>query len=195
MPYQALIFDCDGTLTNSMPAHYAAWRSALAGHDLELPEERFYRLAGVPGHRIIAMLAEETGRSIDSTAILRHKEDQFLRSMHLVQPIPVVTDVVVRERGRRKMAVASGGLRHVILAQLSHIGFAGWFEAVVCAEDTERHKPDPDVFLEAARRLGVPPEKCCVYEDADLGIEAARRAGMSYVDVRELLAGNGRDHN
>jgi HAD superfamily hydrolase (TIGR01509 family) len=184
----ALIFDCDGTLTNSMPAHYKAWRAALSRHDLELPEERFYSLAGVPSHKIITLLADETRRQVDVEMILRDKEAEFLRWLHLIQPIEVVTRVVVQERGRLKMAVASGGLRHVILAQLRHIGFEGWFDAVVCAEDTARHKPEPDVFLEAARRLGVPPAACCVYEDADLGIEAARRAGMSWVDVREMLA-------
>lgn len=187
MPPQALIFDCDGTLTDSMPAHYVAWRAALAPHNLELAEERFYRLAGVPSYRIIEMLIEETGRTVDGTAILREKEAQFLRWLHLIEPIAPVTNVVREHRGRTKMAVASGGLRQVILAQLKQIGFEGWFEAVVCAEDTPRHKPEPDVFLEAARRLGVAPESCLVYEDADLGIEAARRAGMAWVDVRELL--------
>jgi beta-phosphoglucomutase-like phosphatase (HAD superfamily) len=84
------------------------------------------------------------------------------------------------------MAVASGGLRPIIDLQLQQIGLHGWFDAVVTAEDTELHKPEPDVFLEAARRLGVPPQYCRVYEDSDLGIEAARRAGMTWVDVREF---------
>jgi len=82
--------------------------------------------------------------------------------------------------------VASGGYRDIILAQLERIGCADWFDAIVTAEDTKRHKPEPDVFLEAARRLNVRPEHCRVYEDADLGIEAARRAGMECVDVRQL---------
>jgi HAD superfamily hydrolase (TIGR01509 family) len=85
-----------------------------------------------------------------------------------------------------KMAVASGGMRHVILKQLTQIGCVDWFDAIVTAEDTERHKPHPDVFLEAARRLHVSPEHCRVYEDADLGVEAARRAGMQVVDVRAI---------
>lgn len=187
LSYQALIFDCDGTLTDSMPAHHVAWQAALAPHNLVLAKERFYQLAGIPSYRIIDMLREESGRELDREGILREKEAQFLRSIHLIQPIAAVTSVVREHRGRLKMAVASGGLRQVILAQLRQIGFEGWFEAVVCAEDTQRHKPDPDVFLEAARRLGVPPAACLVYEDADLGIEAARRAGMAWVDVREML--------
>src|SRR5687767_12362735 len=154
MPYEALIFDCDGTLTHSMPAHYAAWQLALAECALEFPEERFYGLAGVPGSKIIALLAAETGRLVDAAAILQRKETEFLRSIHLIQEIAAVTAVVRQRRGQVKMAVASGGMRHVILAQLAQIGLSDYFEAVVCAEDTERHKPEPDVFLEAARRLG-----------------------------------------
>jgi HAD superfamily hydrolase (TIGR01509 family) len=83
------------------------------------------------------------------------------------------------------MAVASGGIRPVILAQLARLQCLDWFDAIVTAEDTERHKPDPDVFLEAARRLGVPPQFCRVYEDSDLGVEAAQRAGMQWIDVRK----------
>ena len=88
------------------------------------------------------------------------------------------------QSNQKKMAVASGGFRHVVERQLAHIGVGDWFDAVVTSEDTTRHKPEPDVFLEAARRLGVAPERCEVYEDAEFGFEAARRAGMRCVDVR-----------
>jgi HAD superfamily hydrolase (TIGR01509 family) len=84
------------------------------------------------------------------------------------------------------MAVASGSHRRLVQLTLAQVGIADWFPVVVSAEDTTRHKPEPDVFLEAARRLGVGPERCVVYEDADLGIEAARRAGMRFVDIRLL---------
>ncbi|MEM1303363.1 MAG: HAD-IA family hydrolase, partial [Planctomycetota bacterium] len=98
------------------------------------------------------------------------------------------------QHGKRKLAVASGGYRWVIDRQLEHIGLGGvkpdghppvqFFDAIVTAEDTERHKPHPDVFLEAARQMGVEPEACLVFEDADLGVEAAGRAGMGVIDVR-----------
>jgi HAD superfamily hydrolase (TIGR01509 family) len=84
------------------------------------------------------------------------------------------------------MAVASGGQRRMVEKTLSQIGVLDWFPVVVTAEDTRRHKPEPDVFLEAARRLGVEPATCTVYEDTDLGLEAARRAGMRSVDVRRM---------
>ncbi len=85
------------------------------------------------------------------------------------------------------MAVASGGFRAVIVRQLETIGCLDWFPTLVTAEDTQRHKPFPDVFLEAARRMGVEPQHCLVYEDADLGLEAARAAGMHWIDVRQHL--------
>ena len=84
------------------------------------------------------------------------------------------------------MAVASGSVRESVERQLKTLGIRSWFDAVVTAEDTKRHKPHPDVFLEAARQLDISPHLCRVYEDSDLGIEAAKRAEMAWVDVRPL---------
>lgn len=181
---RALIFDCDGTLLDSMPAHYQAWCEALAEWGLEFPEERFYELAGVPTPRIVRLLADEQQREVDIARVTQVKEAVFLRDLARVEPIPAVVQIVREQYGRCPLAVASGGLRDVILRQLDQIGILGMFDTVVTAEDTVLHKPHPDVFLEAARRLAIPPADCCVYEDADLGIEAARRAGMTWIDIR-----------
>ncbi len=184
--HDALIFDCDGTLTNSMPVHFLAWRETMDRHGIELSEQRFYGLAGVPTDKIIELLASEQGLELDARQIAQEKEDAFLRVVHLVQLIPSVSEIARQHRGRKKMAVASGGWRQVVQSQLRHLGIESWFDAIVTAEDTQRHKPEPDVFLEAARRLQVAPSACLVYEDSDLGIEAARRAGMEWVDVRKM---------
>ena len=186
MDCEALIFDCDGTLVNSMPVHFTAWRKTLGKHGFELTEKRFYSLAGQPTWRLVEMLAEEHGATVDVRAVAREKEQDFVQLLHLVQPIDTVIQIARENFGKKKLAVASGGWRDITRMQLRHVGILDWFETIVTAEDTERHKPEPDVFLEAARRLGVPPEACLVYEDADLGIEAARRAGMAWVDVREM---------
>ena len=85
------------------------------------------------------------------------------------------------------MAVASGGTRRLVHEQLRQVSIFDWFDTIVTCEDTDRHKPDPDVFLEAADRLKVLPKDCCVYEDGEPGIEAARRAGMTCIDVRRPL--------
>ncbi len=186
-PFDALIFDCDGTLADSMPAHFVSWQAMLEPHNISFTEEMFYELAGIPSNKIIDMLSEEHGIEMDSDEMARQKEAAFLQSIDLLKPIQAVIDIANRCHGRLPLAVASGGTREVVDAELQHLGIAQMFDAIVTAEDTEHHKPEPDVFLEAARRLGVSPEKCLVYEDADLGIEAARRANMSWVDIRKLV--------
>ncbi len=182
----ALIFDCDGTLTDSMRAHWSAWRDSLARQQMDLDEQSFYRHSGTPSSRVIPMLAAQQGVTVDFPRALREKEDIFLRSIERLQPIPPVVRVAEESRGKLKMAVASGGTRRLVHRQLRQVKIFDWFQTIVTCEDTLRHKPDPDVFLEAARRLGVEPEHCRVYEDGEPGIEAAKRAGMQCVDVREL---------
>src|SRR5262245_31340930 len=149
----ALIFDCDGTLTNSMPVHYVCWRKTMARHGIEFDEARFYSLGGIPSDKIVSLLAEEAGISLDAAAIAADKEQAFLETLHLLEPIAAVVEIARAHRGKKKMAVASGGFRSVIEKQLTQIGVSDWFDTIVTAEDTHRHKPEPDVFLEAARRL------------------------------------------
>lgn len=184
----ALIFDCDGTLADTMPAHYRAWIEVLTPYGLVFPEERFYSLGGMPSHRIVELLCAEQGVRVDYAHIAREKEARFVAQLDQIQPITAVVDIARDQRHRLPLAVASGGFRTIITRILSQLGIGSWFQTVVTAEDTERHKPDPDVFLEAARRLNVLPHRCVVYEDTDLGMEAARRAGMRGVDVRRLRA-------
>ncbi len=184
---EAVIFDCDGTLVDSMPLHFLAWHATMRSVGLHLDEERFYALGGMPSDRIIAMLSQEQQVHVDAREAARKKEEAYFERLHLLEPIEIVVDVARRLRNSKPIAVASGGFRWVVERQLSHVGILDWFEVLVCAEDTKRHKPEPDVFLESARRLGVRPEACLVFEDADLGIEAARRAGMAYLDVRDYF--------
>ena len=156
-------------------------------YGIDFSEERFYQLAGVPTDRIIALLSTEQQVTVDVQRAAIEKEDAFLELLHLLKPIDMILEVAAHYRGQIPMAVASGGFRQVIIRQLETIGCLDWFDTLVTAEDTQRHKPFPDVFLEAAHRLGVAPQHCIVYEDADLGLEAARAAGMHWIDVREHL--------
>ena len=184
----ALIFDCDGTLADTMPVHFTAWEAMLTPHGIEFPELQFYALAGMPSSKIVAQLAAEQGVEIADEVIAQmviDKERGYVETIERVQPIPDVVAVAERYRGVLPMGVASGGHRWVVQNTLRTIGILDWFDTVVGAEDTERHKPEPDVLLEAARRLEVEPPGCVVFEDADLGMEAARRAGMTGVDVRD----------
>jgi beta-phosphoglucomutase family hydrolase len=182
---RGLIFDCDGTLADTMPVHYVAWTAMLTRHGIPFPETRFYELGGVPTAQIIRILSKEYGVPVsDVNAMVIEKETAFLENMHAVKPMPKVIAVAERHRGVLPIAVASGGYRETITRTLDALKIREWFDAMVTAEDTERHKPEPDVFLEAAKRLGVPPEACVVFEDTDIGLLAAKRAGMVGVDVR-----------
>jgi beta-phosphoglucomutase-like phosphatase (HAD superfamily) len=186
-----LIFDCDGTLADTMPVHLRAWRAMLADRGMSFADERFYGLAGVPSAGIIRILAAEHGVVLsddDVVAMVIDKEDRYLAMLEddpsVVRPITSVLAVAAAYRGRLPIAVASGGEHRIIKATLGAIDALLWFDAIVGYEDTERHKPEPDVFLEAASRLGVEPAGCVVFEDGAPGIEAAARAGMACVDVR-----------
>lgn len=183
---EGLIFDCDGTLADTMPLHFIAWRDTLAKHDLEFSEDRFYAMAGQPTTYIIEVLMKEQGKQGDANVISDEKEEAFLKVLPQVQPIEPVVEVARQFRESKPMGVGSGSNRAVVEQVLKHIGLEDFFDAIVGAEDTEKHKPEPDVFLEVAKRIGVQPAKCCVYEDADLGIESARRAGMTWFDIRTV---------
>ncbi|MFO0012233.1 MAG: HAD family hydrolase [Planctomycetota bacterium] len=179
-----VIFDCDGTLVDSMPVHYLAWHRTMSEVGIRFDEDRFYALGGMPSHRIIELLAGEQQVVVDPLQTAHRKEEAFLDSIHLLERIHPVVDVAERLRGNKPIAVASGGFRSIVLRQLVQVDLADWFDIIVAAEDTVHHKPEPDVFLETARRMAVAPEGCLVFEDSDLGIEAARRAGMGWIDVR-----------
>lgn len=184
----AIIFDLDGTLADTMPAHFSAWQEVGPRHGIHFPEDRFYSLGGWPTQRIIELLADEQGLSLDPKAVAIEKEQAFLAHLHEVQPIEPVVNVALRNAGRLPMAIATGSRRHQAMAVLKQTRLEQLFETILCAEDCPTHKPDPGLFLMAAAKLGVPPEQCLVYEDTDPGIEAARRAGMRWVDVRTLRA-------
>ena len=184
--HEALLFDCDGTLADTMPAHYRAWLHVAAAAGFQFDENRFYALGGRPTRDIVVTLATEAGITIDVEHAVKVKEHRFLEQIEGVESIDPVVEVVRRCRGRVPMAVVTGGYRAVCTRILERVGIADCFDALVASEDTSRHKPDPEPFLEAARRLGVRPERCVVWEDGDLGIEAARRAGMEWIDVRSF---------
>ena len=186
---QGLIFDCDGTLADTMPLHWRVWQALARKHRFHLSEERFYSLGGVPSRDILERLSQEQGIPLDHLAIAREKETDYLPLIAQVEPINAVVGIARAHHGRIPMAVASGGTRRVIEQVLAHLGLRPLFDAVVTSEDVARQKPAPDIFLEAARRLGVPPQHCRAYEDTDLGMQAIRAAGMEAVDVRKLLQG------
>lgn len=181
--FAACIFDCDGTIADTMPLHYLAWTEALRDSSCEFPEELFYEWGGTPAEHIVALLNTRNGTSLPVMPTAAHKENLFVQMIPQVTPIEPVVALVHRFSGVIPIAVASGGHRRIVLETLSILGLVEKFDAIVTAEDYVRGKPAPDPFLEAARRLHVAPELCLVLEDSTTGVAAARAAGMQWVLV------------
>ena len=181
---RGLIFDCDGTIADTMPLHYQAWVTALGEYGVEFPEAVFYELAGVPTDKIIEILNDRHGHRMPVRETAEWKDRLFERDISQVLPIAPVVDVARSYHGKLPMAVASGGYRLLVVKTLQACDLLHLFDAVVAAEDVVHGKPAPDIFLEAARRLGVPAGKCVGFEDGEMGLTALRAAGMVAIDVR-----------
>lgn len=183
--FSAVIFDCDGTLVNSMPAHFQAWCEALAqfGAANVMAEDVFYAMGGRPTKDIVIELNAEYGLKLDPSRVALAKREAFLRKLHHVELIDEVADYARSLRGKVPMAIATGGSRFVIEKTLQIVGVSDWFDEVITADDVANGKPAPDIYIEAARRLGVSPLKCLALEDAPAGVDAARAAGMTVLEI------------
>jgi beta-phosphoglucomutase-like phosphatase (HAD superfamily) len=188
---RGIIFDCDGTLADTMPLHWRAWQAIAARHQFKFPEDRFYSLGGVPSRDILRLLSREQGLTFDPLLVATEKEAEYLPLIAQVEPINTVVGIAREYYGKIPLAVASGGSRKIIEQVLQHLGIRHLFQTVVTNEDIVNQKPAPDIFLEAARRIAVAPHLCRAYEDTDLGMQAIRAAGMEAVDVRTLIKGAG----
>jgi beta-phosphoglucomutase family hydrolase len=181
--FRAYLFDCDGTIVDSMPLHYIAWKKALAEWNCSFEEQLFYAWGGRPVTEIIASLNERDGLDMPVDAVAKRKEDLYFELLPQITAIPEVVEHIEAKHGHIPLAVVSGSRRDSVLGSLTALHLIDKFDTLVCAEDYTRGKPAPDCFLVAAERLGVPPEDCLVFEDTDLGIEAATAAGMASVRV------------
>jgi HAD superfamily hydrolase (TIGR01509 family) len=188
--HQALVFDCDGTLADSMPVHWIAWNQTLRKHQLDhlLPHERFMNLGGVPARRIFETIAAEAGVTIDAHALALEKYEVYYANVDKIAPIEPVLQIARAYRGRLPMAVATGSTRRGVTSTLNAIAALDWFDAIVTAEDVSHPKPHPETYLKAAALLGVDPKHCLAFEDAEPGLVSARAAGMQVIDIRDLLA-------
>jgi len=186
MEPRGLIFDCDGTLVDSMPLHWRAWDTVCQRHGIDFAEERFYAMGGVPSKKILGMLKTEQGLDFDPAHVSREKEEAYLPLMREVKLIEPVAEIARAHYGKIPLGVATGGRTQFIRPLLEGLGVMDWFDALVTSDDVENPKPAPDTFLKAAALMGVPAEDCRAYEDTDLGMEAIRAAGMEAVDVRTL---------
>ncbi len=184
---EGLIFDCDGTLVDSMPIHWECWHGTFEKFGATCPHDFLEKMKGVPTHGIIAAFNDQFGYNFDVEAFTEEKERLAKLKLRDVKKIEPVTDLVYKYHKVMPMAVASGGPFETVIISLNATDLSQYFEAFITADDPVKPKPSPDIFLEAARQIGVAPEKCQVFEDADMGVKAGLAAGMVVTDVRLFL--------
>ena len=184
---RGLIFDLDGTLADSMPVHFRAWKQTALEHGFVYTEELFYGLAGMPTHKIVPVVNDRLGLNLDPGLFSRRKEELFLEYLKEVRPVKPVADIVFKYHGRLPMSVGTGGKRHIAEITIRMMGFDRYINFIVSADDVEHHKPYPDTFLKCAELMKVEPQYCQVFEDGEMGLLAAERAGMIVTDIRPYL--------
>ena len=193
--YDGFIFDCDGTLADTMPLHFQAWSETLTaklGRPSAFTESLFYRCGGMPARQIVEMLNRDYGYGLPVDEFAHEKEMRFVKLLPGIGPIQEVVDVLNRLGPDAKTAVASGGLTEIVRETLRFLGMpVGPKEKIkflVGSDQVTHGKPHPELFLRAAELLGVAPKRCLVFEDAEPGFAAAKAAGMDYIDVRPFRA-------
>lgn len=181
--FKAYLFDCDGTVADSMPLHYQAWKKALGEWNCEFEEKLFYAWGGMPVAEIISTLNQRQGLNMPVETVERRKEELYFELLPQLHSVPAVLEHIVAEYGRIPFAVVSGSTRESVTASLIALNLLDRFDTIVCAGDYTKSKPDPEAFLLAAAKLRVDPKACLVFEDTDMGIQAATAAGMASVKV------------
>jgi HAD superfamily hydrolase (TIGR01509 family) len=185
--FGAYLFDCDGTIADSMPLHFIAWQKALAEWDCPFDEELFYAWGGRPPAEIVSELNRTRGLQMPIETITEHKEKFYYELLPKLEPVAEVLEHIDAMHSRIPFAVVSGSTRESVTNSLNAIGLLDKFDLIVGSEDYVRSKPAPDAFLTAAERIGVPPAQCLVFEDTDFGIQSAKAAGMAWVRVPSPL--------
>jgi beta-phosphoglucomutase-like phosphatase (HAD superfamily) len=193
--YDGFIFDCDGTLADTMPLHYKAWSETLdakLGRTSDFTESMFYHYGGMPARQIVERLNRDYGYGLPVDEFAHEKEMRFVEMLPGIGPVQEVIDVLNRLEPDEKVAVASGGLTEIVRKTLLFLGLSvGPKEKIkflVGSDQVTHGKPNPELFLHAAKLLGVEPKRCLVFEDAEPGFQAAKAAGMDYIDVRPFRA-------
>lgn len=181
--FDAYLFDCDGTIADSMPIHYVAWNTAITEYGGQFPEDLFYSWGGVPLDETVRRLNERYNISMPIDKVLERKEQLYYDNLPDLRPIESVVSHIYEKHGKIPFAVVSGSPRKSIFKTLETLKLMEYFPHIVGAEDYQNGKPHPEPFLTAAKILNVSPERCLVFEDADLGIQSAVAAGMSWVKV------------
>jgi beta-phosphoglucomutase-like phosphatase (HAD superfamily) len=184
---RGLIFDCDGTLVDSMPLHMSAWEAAFKTHNSYYNEDFLYSLKGMKELDIIDLYNKEFKTSLDPGLMVNAKHDFFIKHINDVRPIKLIVNIAKSYFGKLPLAVVSGSVAKIVKSELEVLGILNLFEVILTADDPYRPKPDPDVFFAAASKINLSPEYCMVFEDGDAGLKAAEKAGMKTIDIRKFI--------
>jgi len=184
--FDGLIFDCDGTLANTMPLHWESWQIVSQKYGFLFTEKTFYALGGVPSQKILEDISRDQSISFTPSEVAKEKESAYLDLIGTVKPIEKVVQIAKDNFGKKPMAVASGGTADVVSSVLKHLDLLPLFDAIVTCEDVHHQKPAPDIFLKAAALIGTAPEKCVGFEDSSLGIQSIMSAGMKAIHVDDI---------
>jgi beta-phosphoglucomutase-like phosphatase (HAD superfamily) len=187
-PFSALLFDCDGTLVDSVTAYERAWGRAFAAQGRTMLPEWYRARTGLSPAELAEAAALDDPAPLDRAAVQAAATRHFVELVELVTSNERVVAVARAHHGSVPMAVVSGGPRVAVEAALAGAGILGLFDAVVTVEDVERGKPAPDLYVTALDRLRVAAGDCVAYEDTDEGLAAAEAAGIRCVDVRSVAA-------
>jgi len=184
---KALIFDCDGTLVDSMPMHMEAWEKAFDRVGADYDRDLLFSFKGMKETDVISSYNLHYSTNLDPEQMVKIKHEFLSRKIHDVKPIELTVRLANRYNKKLPMAVVSGSPKKIVHPELTAVGIIELFETILTADDPFKPKPAPDIFLEAAKRLGVEPQYCQVFEDGDPGLESARNAGMLATDIRPYL--------
>ncbi len=184
---KALIFDLDGTLSDSLPVHMATWNKLGEEYGFTFDPNILHEMTGRPTIEFAVRVVEQFGLTVKPEKLVKQKQESFWELANLLKPVDEVVSIVKASYGKMPMAVGTGASRKSAEVQLKELKLIQYFDAIVSADDVTKHKPDPDTFLECARLMGVEPQFCQVFEDGDLGITAAKKAGMMVTDVRPFI--------
>jgi len=179
--YDGFVFDMDGTLVDSMPLHLAGWEKASEIFDFQYSPDWFYNLGGVPSRKIAELIEKEQDIKLDIDAVTKTKSDYFLTVIDRVTPFPAMKALVHALSSHSPMAIGTGSIRKNAETMLQHSGLRQYFQILTTADDVVHHKPNPDTFLLSAAKMDLKPSRCLVFEDTEIGLEAAKNAGMDCV--------------
>lgn len=186
-PYEALLYDVDGTLADNMLAHKLSYKAAAAEYGVDLDTDLIDETAGWPTVAVAKEIAKRYQTTFDFEVFSKRKSAIFIeRFIQNTQPVDYVLAHLLANEGIKRIGIVSGGSRSTLQITLKVIDVEGRFETLVCAGDTLKGKPDPAPFLLAAEHLGVDPQKCIVLEDGDPGVQGAINAGMGWVRIDQL---------